>query len=53
MTGVLAGNPVDFARYAAMGAKYLPMTLTSMIAGAMREAVALRKGARAAPPRSG
>jgi 4-hydroxy-2-oxoheptanedioate aldolase len=52
-SGVLAGNPVDFGRYASMGARYLPMTLTSMIAGALREAVAMRKGARAGAPRPG
>jgi 4-hydroxy-2-oxoheptanedioate aldolase len=45
-TGVLAPSPGDFSRYAAMGAKYLPMTMASMIGGALREAIAMRKGAR-------
>jgi len=44
--GVLASSPMDFQRYAAMGARYLPMTMTSVIAGALREAVAARKGGR-------
>ena len=46
-TGVLAATPGDFNRYAALGAKYLPMTMASMVAGALREAIAMRKGARA------
>jgi 4-hydroxy-2-oxoheptanedioate aldolase len=45
-SGVLAGTPVDFNRYASMGAKFLPMTMASVIAGALREAIAMRKGAR-------
>jgi 2-keto-3-deoxy-L-rhamnonate aldolase RhmA len=50
--GVLASAPMDFNRYAAMGANYLPMTMASVIGGALREAVAMRKGARvAAAPR--
>ena len=50
-SGVLASSPMDFGRYAAMGATYLPMTMSSMIAGALREAVAMRKGARVAAER--
>jgi 4-hydroxy-2-oxoheptanedioate aldolase len=45
-SGVLASSPMDFQRYASLGARYLPMTLTSMIAGALREAIAARKGGR-------
>lgn len=45
-TGVLAPNANDFNRYAAMGARYLPMTMASVIGGALREAIAMRKGAR-------
>lgn len=45
-SGVLASSPIDFQRYANMGARYLPMTLTSVIAGALREAIAVRKGGR-------
>jgi 4-hydroxy-2-oxoheptanedioate aldolase len=51
-SGVLAATPADFNRYASMGAKYLPMTMTSLVAGALREAVAMRKGARVAPTRA-
>jgi 2-keto-3-deoxy-L-rhamnonate aldolase RhmA len=50
-TGVLAPTPADFNRYAAMGAKYLPMTMVSVVAGALREAIAMRKGARVAARR--
>jgi 2-keto-3-deoxy-L-rhamnonate aldolase RhmA len=50
-SGVLAGTPADFNRYASMGARYLPMTMTSLVAGALREAVAMRKGARVAATR--
>jgi 4-hydroxy-2-oxoheptanedioate aldolase len=49
--GVLASSPMDFNRYAAMGATYLPMTMASVIGGALREAVAMRKGARVAAER--
>lgn len=45
-SGVLAGTPADFNRYASMGARYLPMTMASVVAGALREAIAMRKGAR-------
>jgi 4-hydroxy-2-oxoheptanedioate aldolase len=45
-SGVLASSPMDFQRYASMGARYLPMTMASMIAGALREAIAARKGGR-------
>jgi 4-hydroxy-2-oxoheptanedioate aldolase len=50
-SGVLAPSPADFNRYASMGARYLPMTMASVIAGALREAVAMRKGARVAAER--
>jgi 4-hydroxy-2-oxoheptanedioate aldolase len=49
--GVLASSPMDFNRYASMGATYLPMTMASVIGGALREAVAMRKGARVAAER--
>jgi 4-hydroxy-2-oxoheptanedioate aldolase len=42
--GLLAGTPVDFQRYSRMGAKYLPMTMASVLAGALREAIATRRG---------
>jgi 4-hydroxy-2-oxoheptanedioate aldolase len=45
-SGVLASSPMEFQRYARMGARYLPMTMTTMIAGALREAIAARKGGR-------
>src|SRR5262245_44936469 len=45
-SGVLASSPIDFHRYAQMGARYLPMTMASLIAGALREAIAARKGGR-------
>lgn len=45
-SGVLAPSPMDFQRYAEMGARYLPMTMASVIAGALREAIAARKGGR-------
>ena len=49
--GLLAGSPADFNRYAKMGARFLPMTMASMIAGALREAIAMRRGAlRSAAP---
>jgi 4-hydroxy-2-oxoheptanedioate aldolase len=41
--GLLAANAADFRRYSDMGAKYLPMTMASLVAGALREAVAVRK----------
>jgi 4-hydroxy-2-oxoheptanedioate aldolase len=41
--GLLAGNAGDFRRYSEMGAKYLPMTMATLVAGALREAVAVRK----------
>ena len=44
--GLLAGNAADFHRYSEMGAKYLPMTITSLVAGALREAIAVRKSGR-------
>lgn len=50
-SGVLASSPMDFNRYAGMGATYLPMTMASVISGALREAVAMRKGARVAAER--
>ena len=43
-SGLLASNAADFRRYSLMGAKYLPMTMASLVAGALREAVAVRKG---------
>lgn len=43
--GLLAGTPADFNRYAKIGARFLPMTMASTIAGALRESVAMRKGA--------
>ena len=43
--GLLAGSPADFNRYAKMGARLLPMTMASLVAGALREAVAMRRGA--------
>ena len=43
-SGLLAGNPADYRRYSNMGAKYLPMTMASLVAGALREAVAMRRG---------
>ena len=43
--GLLASTPADFNRYARIGARFLPMTMASTIAGALREAVAMRKGA--------
>jgi 2-keto-3-deoxy-L-rhamnonate aldolase RhmA len=46
--GLLASTPADFRRYAAMGATYLPMTMATLVAGALREAIAVRK-----PPRQG
>jgi len=45
-SGTLASSPMDFQRYAAMGARYLPATMVSVVAGALREAVAARKGGR-------
>lgn len=44
--GLLAGASSDFNRYAQMGARFLPMTMATVIAGALREAVAVRKGGR-------
>jgi 4-hydroxy-2-oxoheptanedioate aldolase len=43
--GLLASSAADFGRYAKLGARFLPMTMATMIAGALREAVAVRKGA--------
>ena len=43
--GLLASSPADFNRYARMGARLLPMTMASLVAGALREAVAMRRGA--------
>jgi 4-hydroxy-2-oxoheptanedioate aldolase len=43
--GILATSQRDFYRYHQMGARYLPMAMTSLIAGALREAVAMRRGA--------
>jgi hypothetical protein len=34
-----------------MGATYLPMTMATVIGGALREAIAMRKGARVAAER--
>lgn len=42
--GLLASSPKDFDRYARMGARYLPMTMATLVAGALREAVAMRRG---------
>jgi 4-hydroxy-2-oxoheptanedioate aldolase len=42
-SGLLASNAADFQRYSKMGAKYLPMTMATLVAGALREAVAVRK----------
>lgn len=44
--GVLASSPMDFQRYSGLGARYLPMTMASLVAGALREAIAARKGGR-------
>ncbi len=43
--GILASSQRDFYRYHQLGARYLPMALTSLIGGALREAVAMRRGA--------
>jgi 4-hydroxy-2-oxoheptanedioate aldolase len=43
--GILASSQRDFYRYHQLGARYLPMAMTSLIAGALREAVAVRRGA--------
>jgi 2-keto-3-deoxy-L-rhamnonate aldolase RhmA len=43
--GLLASTPADFNRYSKLGARLLPMTMASTIAGALREAVAMRRGA--------
>lgn len=43
--GLLAASPADFNRYSKLGARFLPMTMASLIAGALREAVAMRRGA--------
>ncbi len=50
-SGVLASTPGDFNRYSSMGATYLPMTMATVIGGALREAIAMRKGARVAAAR--
>lgn len=42
-SGLLASSPGDFARYSKMGARYLPMTMATLVAGALREAIAMRK----------
>ncbi len=44
--GLLASTPADFRRYASMGATYLPMTMATLVAGALREAIAVRKAPR-------
>ena len=43
--GLLAANATDFRRYSDLGARYLPMTMASLVAGALREAIAVRKAA--------
>ena len=44
--GLLASSAADFRRYANMGATYLPMTMATLVAGALREAIAVRKTPR-------
>jgi 4-hydroxy-2-oxoheptanedioate aldolase len=43
-SGLLASSPKDFDRYAKLGARYLPMTMATLVAGALREAIAMRRG---------
>jgi len=43
--GLLASTAKDFDRYSRMGARYLPMTMATLVAGALREAIAVRRGA--------
>ena len=42
--GVLALNPVDFHRWAKVGARYIPMVLTGLIGNALRATVAAVRG---------
>jgi len=44
--GVLATSPDDFHRWAKRGARYLPMVITGLIGGAMRDAIAGCRAAR-------